>query len=92
MPRKYEVPVCTGCGKDFNSCSCSPRSAGRTGKTVTAIDERDVSPLVEAAKLAVKELDYAPPGESERDASCRIQTKWLVEGALKPFEAEEGSG
>lgn len=46
----------------------------------------EVEPLIEAARFAAKELNYAPPGESERDNSLRIKTKWMVERALKPFE------
>lgn len=57
--------------------------------TTRTYDSADVLPLVEAARNAVKELDYAPPGESERDSSCRIKSKWWLEAALAPFEEEE---
>lgn len=50
MARKYEIPVCTGCGGAFPiGCTCEKANA-KTGKVVTAIDLRDVEPLVEAAR------------------------------------------
>jgi hypothetical protein len=81
MPRKYEVPIFTGCGHAVSSCTCKRRHGeAATGKVVTAIDERDVEPLVEAGRAA---LDLFEGPEHE------VGEKLVA--ALKPFEAEEGS-
>jgi hypothetical protein len=89
--RKYEVPVCTGCGGVFpGSCSCEG-SITKTGKVVTAYDARDVDPLAEQGALAIAELErlIAVLGPQDTEfAEERIQALALV---LAPFETvEEG--
>jgi hypothetical protein len=77
MARKYEVKTC--------SPDCQPaglmhkRNCEGEVQTVTAIDQRDVEPLVEAAHRV---LDH------RHDTAARGE---LVT-ALKAFEAEEDSG
>jgi hypothetical protein len=80
-----EYNVCLTCGEAHADCRCEKPEQNH----VAAYDSRDVDPLVKAARLALKELDYAPPGESERDCSFRIQAKWAVQSALAPFDGEE---
>lgn len=79
MPRKYEVPVFTGCAHAVSSCTCGSRYLARTGKVVTAIDERDVSMLLGTIR-----------GVADRSHDGRTRDE--LRAALEPFEAEEGSG
>lgn len=76
MPKKYEVPVCTGCGGAFPiGCTCEETNA-KTGKVVIAYDVRDVKPLVEAARLL---------NEAETVAGIVLAVN-EVRKALKAFE------
>jgi hypothetical protein len=84
MARKYEVPVCTGCGGQFGAdptCTC-PISNAKTGKIVGAIDARDVEPLVAAARA----LNEATTVEGI------VRAVNGVRKSFKAFEDEEGSG
>ncbi len=91
MARKYEIPVFTGCGHAVSSCTCEHmRGEARTGVMVTAIDLRDVEPLVEALKEAVDMVEHW-----SSYASVHFQEKWDLDGdlrqlrgALKAFEEQ----
>lgn len=77
--RRYNVAVHTGCGKSLYDCPCDGECA-TTGKLVSATDDRDVQPLVEAARAAIK-----APG---------FRSEYALRDALKPFglQANEEKG
>ena len=77
-PRKYKVTICTGCVKTFapGGCTCS---GGVTAKQVTAIDERDVEPLVQAAQECLAE---GLQGLADADRRAALAD------ALAPFEVD----
>lgn len=89
MPRKYEVRVCEGCGArcewrvgTYVPCprcgAIKPDGQRMQGETVTAVDLRDVEPLVEAVRLARRLLLNGRWG----DAHFRLIA------ALKAFEED----
>jgi hypothetical protein len=95
--RKYEVSICNRCGGHAGmvgpqQCTCNQNWA-KHGTIVTATDDRDVDPLVEAAREAKDELASAAvlldhAGE-QRAAGEAHRTVVELGRALAPFE--EGS-
>ncbi len=92
MPRKYELVRRENSGESWRSIPSDLRKffagAASSYEHVTAVDERDVSPLVEA----LREIGDAAKAQ---DADALEWATWahdLAQERLKPFEAEEGSG
>jgi hypothetical protein len=86
MPRKYELPHPGGMSRwSVSGAEASMLEARR----ITAIDERDVEPLLEAAR-PLQDIGTKAPDESH----CSVPTQLLrdLQRALRAFEVEEGTG
>lgn len=85
--RKYELHGCPRCGKQLRGVidGCVDGHVNTQAEAVTAIDERDVMPLVEAARALDQALWDQIRG---RDVYIGAFRERLVD-ALQPFEWPE---
>ncbi len=88
MAREYRVAVHTGCGKSLYDCLCDGGCA-TTGKLVSATDDRDVQPLVEAATNAHALLWTARGKGPAVKAEAVYGGAQILREALTAFDSKE---
>jgi hypothetical protein len=84
--RKYSVAVHTGCGRSLLDCKCAKEGA-TTGLVVSTTDDRDIQPLVEAARRVL-----GPYSLRDQDIKAQVteelEDRDRLAKALKPFDSK----